>query len=438
METVARVAEDVQALVCADADRLGRETGFIQRQVKLTGSTFVRVLAFGTLDKAQITYTDMSQDASLMGVPMTAQGMAQRFTERAARFLSCVLEQAVTHMLAGKAVSIPILSRFNGVYIRDSSVISLPKELSGMWRGVGDTNGETAALKLQVRLNYSTGQLDGPVLQGGREHDMASPFRQQDEPVGSLMLQDLGYFSLNDIQERVRQGKYIVTRYKQGTMIRDLEGRPIDLVRWLQGVQARADMRVLVGSRHRIPMRLVAFRVPQNAADRRRQRLREYARKKQVTPKPETWALATWTLLLTNVPEDRLSPYEALILMRVRWQVELLFKLWKSHMKVDEWRSQNPWRILCEIYAKLIGVVIMHWMFLIDWSRFPDRSLFKAAQVVQKLALEIGIALTDREILQALLRRFQECLRTGCRLNRRRTHPATFQLLLPFDPEALR
>jgi len=184
-------------------------------------------------------------------------------------------------------------------------------------------------------------------------------------------------------------------------------------------------------------MRLLAFRLPQEAANRRRQGLREYARKKQVMPKPETWAMADWTLLLTNVPEDRLSPHEALILLRARWQVELLFKLWKSHMRVDEWRSQHPWRILCEIYAKLIGVVIMHWIFLIDWSRFPDRSLFKAARVVQKLALEIGIALTDRETLQALLRRFQECLRNGCRLTRRRGNPATFQLLLPFDQEAL-
>jgi len=345
MDTVARVAEDVQALMLQDADRLGRETGFIQRQVKLTGSTFVRVLAFGMLDKPQISYTDMSQDAALMGVPMSAQGMAQRFTERAVWFLSRVLEQAVTRVLAGKAVSVPVLSRFNGVYIRDSSVISLPRELSSIWRGVGDANGETAALKMQVRLNYSTGQLDGPVLHAGREHDTASPFGQQDEPVGSLILQDLGYFSLDDIQERVRQGKYIVTRHKQGTIIMDTNGQRLELPRWLQGLPARVDVRVLVGKRHRIPMRLLAFRVPQEVADQRRRQLREYARKKQVTPKRKTRAMTAWTLVLTNVPEDQLSPEEALILLRARWQVELLFKLWKSHMRVDEWRSQNPWRI---------------------------------------------------------------------------------------------
>ena len=79
MDTVAQVTADVQALVCEDADRLGRETGFIQRQVKMTGSAFVRVLAFGTLDKPQISYTDMSQDAALMGVPMSAASYGPGF-----------------------------------------------------------------------------------------------------------------------------------------------------------------------------------------------------------------------------------------------------------------------------------------------------------------------------------------------------------------------
>jgi hypothetical protein len=425
-------------LVGSDADRLGRETGFIQRQVKLTGSTFAQVLVFGTLNSPQISYTDMSQGAALMGVPLSAQGMAQRFTERAAGFLSCVLEQAVARVVTGKAVTVPILGRFNGVYIRDSSVISLPKELSAVWRGVGGTNGETAALKLQVRLNYSTGELNGPALQAGCEHDAASPFQHQDEPAGSLALQDLGYFSLNDLQERDRQGKYVLTRYKQGTALYSQDGTRLDLLSLLRGMQTTGlDMPVIVGCQHQIPMRLLAFPVPQEVAEQRRRRLREYARKKQVTPKLETLALAGWTLLLTNVPRDHLSPDEALILLRVRWQVELLFKLWKSHIRIDEWRSQNPWRILCEIYAKLIGVVIMQWMFLIDWERYPDRSLFKAAQAVQKLAIPMALAIRTRETLGELLNLFRSCLHAACRLNRRRTHPATFQLLLPLDHAAL-
>ena len=90
---------------------------------------------------------------------------------------------------------------------------------------------------------------------------------------------------------------------------------------------------------------------------------------------------------MTNVPPERLSLRKALILIRVRWQVELLFKLWKSLGQSDEWRTTKPWRILCEVYAKLLALLIQHWLFPFKYWSFPDRSLAKAAQTVRRLAL---------------------------------------------------
>jgi IS4 transposase len=63
-------------------------------------------------------------------------------------------------------------------------------------------------------------------------------------------------------------------------------------------------------------------------------------------------ALAAWNVVITNIPEELLSLDEAFVLTRVRWQIELLFKLWKSHGRVDEWRTTNPERILCEVYSE--------------------------------------------------------------------------------------
>jgi IS4 transposase len=84
------------------------------------------------------------------------------------------------------------------------------------------------------------------------------------------------------------------------------------------------------------------------------------------------------------VPPERLTLREALVLGRMRWQIELLFKLWKSHGHVDESRSTKPWRILCEVYAKLLAMLVQHWVFLVSLWAYPDRSLPKAAQTVQK------------------------------------------------------
>ncbi len=77
-----------------------------------------------------------------------------------------------------------------------------------------------------------------------------------------------------------------------------------------------------------------------------------------------------------------LSFAEARTLTRLRWQIELLFKLWKLHGQVDKSRSQKPGRILTEVYAKLIGLIIQHWVLLTHWWRYPDKSLVKAAKTV--------------------------------------------------------
>ena len=224
-------------------------------------------------------------------------------------------------------------------------------------------------------------------------------------------------------------GVFWVTRLKTGTTVYTSDGERLDLVRWLgeQG-QAVLDLAVRIGAQDQMPCRLLALRVPQEVADQRRRRIRDYARKKQVTPKAETLALAAWTLVITNVPVEQLSLPEALVLIRVRWQIELLFKLWKSYVRVDEWRSQNPWRILCELYAKLIGAIIVHWLSLTELWALPNRSLFKAAHTVQTYAVALALAFREQVQLADVLNRICRCLQHTCKVNRRRTRPSAYQL----------
>ena len=57
--------------------------------------------------------------------------------------------------------------------------------------------------------------------------------------------------------------------------------------------------------------------------------------------------------LIPRCTSDLLTLTEVLVLLRARWQIELLFKLWKSHGHIDESRSAQPWRVLTEVFAKL-------------------------------------------------------------------------------------
>ena len=432
--TITEITESVWQLLLDEAEGLGRSTGYIQRERKFSGSSFAQTLTGGVWSKPKLSYTHLRQHAALSGVPVSAQGIAARFTAAGAAFMAALLERAVQHSVAASAlqVALPILGQFNGVYLRDSSVVQLPACLAEVWSGVGNATGKSAAVKLQVRLNYNSGVLEGPAVQSGRTHDRRTPYQAEDEPAGSLSLADLGYFSLDELQTRVQAQQYVLVRYKDGTTLYDAAtGKRVELHDWLGRQSAsQVEVQVLVGKRHRLPLRLLAERVPPAALERRKQQLNEYARKKQTPLTTQRLALAEWTVILTNVPPSMLNLDSAMLLLHVRWQVELLFKLWKSYLHIDEWRSANPWRVLCEFYAKLIVGVINQWIAQLELWQYPDRSLFKAFQTTQIYVVPFLAALQkDRAALAEVLQAISNLVCTVAQINKRRCRPPTYQAL---------
>ena len=70
------------------------------------------------------------------------------------------------------------------------------------------------------------------------------------------------------------------------------------------------------------------------------------------------------------------------------------------------------------------------------WA-YLDRSLSKAAQTVRKLALTLALAFRLRTRLEEVLTTIQNCLAVGCRINKRKQKPHSYQLLLGVDGEVL-
>lgn len=189
-------------------------------------------------------------------------------------------------------------------------------------------------------------------------------------------------------------------------------------------------LHVCLGQRWPLPVRLIMIRVPEEVVEQRRERLAQEAKDKSKAVRPLQWELAQWTLIVTNALAKRLGPIQALILLRERWTIELLFKLWKSQVKIDQWRSAHPWRVLCELYAKLIAVVIQHWLLLFGCWHDPWRSLVKASAIVRSRALECLEVLSGTCRLYRLMTQLRCMMQSGCRVNRRASEPCLTQLLL--------
>jgi hypothetical protein len=296
METLTQVADAMQYILQEVADELGKQTGFIQRQRKFSGASFVQALVFGWLAKADSTMEELSQSAANIGVEVSRQGVDERFNAAAAGFLQRMVEETVKCVLRRPNVTTAIMERFNGVYVEDSTVLKLPAALKDIWAGCNDS-----ALKISVRWDLQHGGLEEVQLHAGREHDQQAPLHDLALPAGALQLRDIGYFDLETMQKHADNGSYWVMRYKVGTLLFTPQAETVDLLAVLkQSGKESIDREVLLGAQARLPCRLVAQAVPDAVLAQRQQRLKEWERKHQKRASEARWTLLAWSLYVTN------------------------------------------------------------------------------------------------------------------------------------------
>ena len=441
IDAMEQVTAALRSVFLVAADEAGVASGFVQRRSKFSAQAFVQTLVFGWLQRPEATLEELAQTAAALGVPISAQAVDQRFGPRGAECLRRVLLDAVACVISAEPTAVPLLQRFpGGVALLDSTTVTLPAALADVWPGCGAAreygDAGQAGMKLTVRLDLLNGRLSGPFPMAGRVSDQRSELQDAALPAGSLRLADLGFFSLDTLQTQGQRGVYWLTRLQTCTALFDAEGTSWTIASLLAAQTAdQVDLPVQIGVHHRLACRLLAVRVPPEVAVLRRKRLaqkRSGQRRRGSAVHPDRLALVEWNVYVTNVPAPMLTLEEALVLARCRWQIELLFKLWKSEGRIDESRSQKPWRILCEVYAKLIGMVVQHWLLLVGCWTHPDRSLVKASRTVRSRAVELAVVLPQAYLVHKTLTIIELCLRQGCRVNRRRRKPSTHQLLARF------
>jgi hypothetical protein len=434
MEIACKVATTVQDVLGPDIEELGRETQVIRRRRKFTAVNLLRMFVLTLLRKPAAKATDFQATAAQLGIDVTTTAIDNRFTPQLVVFFRAVLERTVSRVLAAAPPTGDLLKRFTSVRIGDSSTIALPDELADQFPGCGGTlRAGKAALKIHLLWEFLTGAILQLRITPGRHSDATNPIAQEVPPAGSLSLFDLGYFCLDRFQRLARAGAFWISRLQHGTLVYDSEGRPLALLEYLrqQTGKGPVDVSVLLGVSHRLPCRLIALRVPQEVADRRRQKVHEKAKKHGRVPSREYLQWQDWTIFVTNCEPELLTWQAVVVLYRARWQIELMFKLWKSYNCLATHRAgASAQEQLAMVYAKLVAVLLQHWILLTATWYVCRRSLMKAAAIIGGWATLLIEALDDLDRLAAVLHRLSEVVqRAGARVQNRNTHPSLSQLL---------
>jgi hypothetical protein len=431
MQSVKKLVECLQSVVGGWATEANQKSQVVRRERKFSAGTLAMTFVFGFLRNARASARDLAQTAAAIGVEVTEQAIEKRYTPALATFLRETFMQAVQSQVSSERVLAPLLERFTDVLLLDSTGISLPPELAEEFPGCGGSAG-AAALKVQVRISLKTGALDAVQVEAGRDCDVKTSLQNDAPLAGSLRIADLGYFDTSVMERHNQQGAYWLSPLMVGTNIYDREGRKLDLRAWFEEHGPVIDQEVFVGVL-KVPARLIAWRLPEEAVNRRRQRVLEGCRRKRRTPSKERLARCEWATLVTNVPVGKLSINEARVLYRARWQIELLFKRWKSLGRVDE-LTGSVTRKLVQLWGRLLAAVVQQWLQAgTVWGR-PEVSLKKAWDTISGFAMQIATSLTNSDLLRAVLEQLERVMRVTVRRNKRRK-AGTFELLN--DPSKL-
>jgi hypothetical protein len=165
----------------------------------------------------------------------------------------------------------------------------------------------------------------------------------------------------------------------------------------------------------------------------RQQQLNAWQRKPQPDARATKGALLGWDIYLTHAPVHLLSAAEGLAGAQWRGQIELRFKLWKSERLLDSGRSDNPWRILCEVYAKLMAVIGQPGLILMGAGHPFAKSLVQMSRTIQKKAWHLASVLSHPQAFRLAWADLHRGFTWGCRIRRSASSPPTFQRLQGFS-----
>ena len=134
-------------------------------------------------------------------------------------------------------------------------------------------------------------------------------------------------------------GSYFISRYKTDTNLYDINtNEKIDLLAYLNN-KSIVEAYVLLSKNIKLKVRIICKKITLEQSNARRRKANKLAKSRCYKSSEKNQKLLEWSLFITNIPENKITAEQILIIYKARWQIELLFKLYKSHIRIDHLKS---------------------------------------------------------------------------------------------------
>jgi len=399
-EILSEFIEKVSRIFDRDSvENAARETGFVQRESVLTGHLFLTVFVFGMSIYGAPTLEQLIGllKTAVPEIDITRPGFHQRINEYAVEFFEFMLSKAIR-------IAIPsdydpnLLNNFQRIIIMDSTSFQLPENLAGIFAGSGGS-ASGAAVKIQFGYDLKSSSFFYVIQDGNLPDNCEQNSFLELTAAGDLIIRDMGYFVIKNFKDIDEKKAYYLSRFRTDVniYIKDKSDNFIkkdisEIIKTAQKTPTEHEIWLKTGESF-IKTRLVVEKVPDAVYSQRIRNINKRYKKKGQTASERVKLCASANFYISNTSEELLPKEHFRAVYGIRWQIELIFKSWKSNFALDKVTGYREERIKCMIYAKLLFIfvtsnmthAVRNYVWLTQKREVSD---FRAARIFQIFAGE--------------------------------------------------
>lgn len=323
---------------------------------------------FSFSNQSKTSLEDITADLDeQFSIQLSKEALHKKFTSQGVAFMQGVIKAQLSEQF-NLPVEEGFKSAFRFIKIKDSTKFTLPDSYNGDYPGFGNFSKKHGLMNLQYEYDLVSGNWDCIELTNIKRNDQ----KDSKETIstiekGGLYIRDLGYITPIYLKAVMKEESYFLNRMPSQVNLYTLEKEIIDFAdidRKLKRTGRKSlDMDVLIYKEHCLSCRVVMDRVSDEEYCKRLKHAQKSAKRRNVGISNKHKIRCRYDVYITNVDRKTLLVEQIRKTYYLRWQIEIVFKTWKSFLALHKVKKVKKERFECQLLAKLLWV-LLNWRLL--------------------------------------------------------------------------